>query len=81
MCISPFSSMTTAKTYEIGRIAHLPCHTKYDAAVNAAIAKMSNDNQFSNVNVPNGKNGYLSRIASTVGLYIARKSVNASSAT
>jgi len=81
MCPNPFSSMKPANAYEIGRMAHLPFHTKYDTAVSTMMTKISNESQASKVNVVSGKNGYLSRIERTVGLYNDRKSVKASSAT
>ena len=68
MCSNPFSSMKPANTCDIGRIAHLPFQTKYDAATSATIAKISSDNQLSNVKVVSGSHGYLARIAITVGL-------------
>lgn len=57
MCSNPFRSMKPANAYEIGRMAHLPFQTKNDAATSMTIAKISNDNQASNVNVGNGRNG------------------------
>lgn len=81
MCSSPFSSMKPANAYEIGRMAHLPLHTKYETPVRVTMAKISNDNQVSKVKGVNGKAGYRSRMARTVGLYNDRKSVKASSAT
>ena len=81
MWSNPFSSMNAAKTCDIGRMAHLPLHTKNDAAVNMTMANISSDNQVLKVKVGSGSSGYFSRIARTVGLYSARKSVSASSAT
>ena len=81
MCRSPFSSMKPANAYEMGRMAHLPFHTKYDTLVSATMAKISSDSQVSKVKGASGKNGYRSRMERTVGLYNDRKSVKASSAT
>ena len=68
MCSSPFSSMKPANAYDIGRIAQRPLQTKNEAATSATIEKISIDNQTSNVKVGSGNDGYLSRIARTVGL-------------